>query len=408
MIELNRPRAIEIFSAGVSAADPEKAVAVSLRRNPLASADGRLIIIAIGKAARGMAKAAMHRLPVAKVLVVTTAENARPLQGATVIAGAHPGRDESSIAAGQAVIEALADTRATDQVLVLVSGGGSALMVAPSAGLSLADKAAVNELLIGSGLDITTMNMVRQKLSRLKGGGLSRQASPARVTALILSDVVDDDLRAVASGPTTAPIGSLSEVRAVLKTADIWLSLPQTVRRVLERGDQAIDVGTSAENRLIGSNAISVAAMRAEEPTANVATQALIGDVQDAAALIARSNTSGVWLWGGETTVRLKGDGLGGRNQELALRVALKAERLNWPAGWVFLSGGTDGRDGPTDAAGGLVDSGTLARMRAAGFDPVETLENNDSYHALQAAGDLLIIGATGTNVADLQVLIRP
>jgi len=158
---------------------------------------------------------------------------------------------------------------------------------------------------------------------------------------------------------------------------------------------------------LIGSNSISVGAMARLDSSAHVAATPLVGDVAEAANAVVAINGAGVWLFGGETTVKLSGSGLGGRNQELALRVALLAEQQGWSDDWVFLSGGTDGRDGPTDAAGGIVDRQTLTRMRAAGVDPVQALLDNDSYHALKAAGDLLMIGATGTNVADLQVLIR-
>ena len=152
---------------------------------------------------------------------------------------------------------------------------------------------------------------------------------------------------------------------------------------------------------------MSLAAMAAVAPQATVWPEPLVGDVGAAANVIAGVSVAGCWLFGGETTVRITGCGLGGRNQELALRVALLVEQFGWQGEWVFLSGGTDGRDGPTDAAGGLVDGGTLARMRAAGVDPLAALADNDSYHALKAAGDLLMTDATGTNVADLQVLIR-
>jgi len=408
MSDAARIRALNLFRAGVAAADPARAVAASLDAAPLDQFSGRLFVIAVGKAAPGMAQAALDHLTATQTLVVTTVENAAPLGNATVLVGAHPVPDETSVAAGQAVSALLEQTRPGDHMLALISGGGSALMVAPATGLSLADKAEVGRQLLASGLDITTMNMIRQHLSRLKGGGFLRAAAPARATALILSDVVGDDLRVVASGPTTAPIGSRSDARAALVSAGLWDRLPVSVRTHLTSADdEPLDIGT-ADNRLIGSNTQSVAAMGLAAPDARVFPHALEGDVQEAARIIAGCKKSGIWLFGGETTVRLSGNGLGGRNQELALRVALEAEQRSWPDGWVFLSGGTDGRDGPTDATGGTVDAGSLARMRAAGVDPRELLANNDSYHALEASGDLLITGPTGTNVADLQVLIRP
>ncbi len=407
MIRAARLRAKAIFDAGVAAADPGLAVARSLDQNPLPATKGRTFVVALGKAAIRMAKAACDRVDSASTIIVTNYENATQVSGARVFAAGHPVPDENGLKAACAVEDLLNTAGPDDHVLALISGGGSALLPAPVKGLTLADKATVNRLLLGAGLDITTMNLVRQQLSRLKGGGFLRAASPARVTALILSDVVGDDLRVVASGPTVAPIGSRDEACSALKSAGLWDQLPDVVRNVFAAGKNIrIEMGL-VDNRLIGGNAQSVAAMALAAPNAQVYPQALQGDVQDAAQLISRCPGPGIWLFGGETTVRLQGHGKGGRNQELAVRVALAAETQGWDADWVFLSGGTDGRDGPTDAAGGLVDGGSLARTRATGLDPHNALANNDSYHALKASGDLLMTGATGTNVADLQVLIR-
>ena len=394
--------------AGVKAADPFRAVDTALSDAPLAPCAGRTFIVAVGKAAGGMARAALAHYPnPAGVIVVTNYENAAAISGARVFAAGHPVPDENGLKASNAVIDLLAETRDGDRVLVLVSGGGSALLPAPVAGISLVDKAAVNEALLGGGIEITGMNLVRQNLSRLKGGGLARLAAPAQVTALILSDVVGDDLRVIASGPTVSPIGTRAEARKLLQTAGLWDSLPASVKQHLSADASAEALAVTPQNRLMGSNAISVGAMAAVAPQATVWPDPLVGDVAQAAAIVAGCNGAGCWLFGGETTVRISGTGLGGRNQELALRVALLAEELGWQNEWVFLSGGTDGRDGPTDAAGGLVDGGTQTRIRGAGVDPLAALADNDSYTALKAAGDLLMTDATGTNVADLQVLIR-
>lgn len=394
--------------AGVRAADPADAVRRSLAEQPLPATNSPVTVIAIGKAALGMAEAALATLPnIGRCLVVTNYENERALPGATVMAAGHPVPDEAGLRAGQAVIDVLSDLGEDDVVLALISGGGSALLPAPVEGVSLADKARVSEVLLAGGIDITGMNLVRQQLSRLKGGGFARYAAPAEVVSLILSDVVGDDLSVIASGPTVPPIGTPTEARALLENNDLWARMPQSVRQALTDRPETPAAMPTAENRLISSNAISVAAMAALDPTAHVAKEPLDGDVAAAAQRVVARQGAGIWLFGGETTVHLRGSGLGGRNQELALRVALLAEDLGWGDNWVFLSGGTDGRDGPTDAAGGLVDGGTLARMRQGGIDPKEFLDNNDSYNALKAAGDLLITGATGTNVADLQVLIR-
>ena len=393
-----RERARRIFEAGLKAADPQAAVKAALDAVPRPE-----LIIAVGKAARLMAKAALVRFPQTRTLVVTNYENAKPLKGAEVMAAGHPVPDENGAMAARAVIAALRS--ADGPVLALISGGGSALLPAPAGALTLADKAVVNGLLLGSGLAIDRMNLIRQQLSDLKGGGFLRLAAPHPVTALILSDVVGDDLSAIASGPTVAPLGTAADAMALLHQAGLWDRVPQAVRDHLMGAPVPLPL-PEATNILVGSNSQSVAAMAAVAKTAHVIPTPVEGDVADAAAFICDQAGPGVTLWGGETTVVLKGAGRGGRNQELALRIAVEAALRGWTK-WVCLQGGSDGRDGPTDAAGGLVDHGTLGRIAAAGGDMEALLQDNDSYHALQLAGDLLITGATGTNVADLGVLIR-
>jgi hydroxypyruvate reductase len=379
-----------------------------LKESPLPAGSGKTYVVAVGKAAIGMTQAALSVLPdVSETLVVTNPENAIDLPGATVFAAAHPVPDQTGLEAGKALIALLERAGAQDRIVALISGGGSALLPAPVDGVSLDDKAEVSRQLLAAGIDIHGMNLVRQQLSRLKGGGFLQLAAPAKVTALVLSDVVGDDLSVIASGPTVAPIGDKLAAVQLLKEAGIWDAMPESVRLHLAQEVPLQKPFAMAENRLVGSNAKSVAAMARIAPAARVYDRPLDGDVAEAADIIASQSGAGIWLFGGETTVRLTGNGLGGRNQELALRVALLAEDRDWGDNWVFLSGGTDGRDGPTDAAGGVVDSGSLARMRAAGGDPVADLANNDSYHALQRSGDLLMMGGTGTNVADLQVLIK-
>lgn len=389
-----RLKARRIFDAGVQAADPFDAVQVALE-----DIAAPALMIAIGKAARGMAKAALDRFAGVPCLIVTNYENAQPLNGATVLPAGHPVPDENGAQAAVAVIAAL--HAANGPVLALISGGGSALLPAPAGGLTLADKAAVNALLLGAGLDIRAMNLIRQQLSDLKGGGFLRHAAPQPVTALILSDVIGDDLSAIASGPTVGPIGTVADAVALLQNASLWDRVPAAVRAHLQTARPAPPL-PQAVNLLVGSNAKSVAAMAAAAGDAHVLPTPVVGDVADAARLICDQAGPGITVWGGETTVVLRGNGRGGRNQELALRIAAEAAKRGW-RNWVCLQGGSDGRDGPTDAAGGLVDEGTLGRI--SGFDAL--LANNDSYAALAQAGDLLVTGATGTNVADLGVMIR-
>ncbi len=401
-----KERAKEFFDAGLAAANPREAVLRALQKEPMRQSP--TVLLSVGKAAVGMAQAALEHLSPQQTLIVTNVENARELAGATLHIAGHPVPDLAGLRAAEAVCAALDPLGADQCILVLISGGGSALLPAPVAGVSLADKAQVNRALLASGADITQINLVRQQLSRLKGGGLTRLSAPASVRALIVSDVVSDDMRVIASGPTAQPIGTCEEARAMLKGRGIWQQIPASVRAILDRAPQPPGEIISANNTLVGSNAISRNAMAQLDHHAHLFPQALEGDVQDAAQRIAQwAAKPGVWLWGGETTVRVRGTGRGGRNQELSLHLARQAQRRGWQAPWVALVAGTDGRDGPTDAAGGLVDDGTIGRMLAAECDVEGLLANNDSYRLLDASGDHFKIGGTGTNVADLGILIR-
>lgn len=381
--------------------------ALAAHRLPQPDPGGQLLVLAIGKAARPMTEALLRQLgdQPFRALVVTNYENAKPIAGAEVMAAGHPVPDENGAMAARMVEAVLAKASAKDRVVALISGGGSALLPAPVDGVSLADKAETSRVLLGAGLDIGQMNLVRQALSRLKGGGLLRAAAPAPVTAYILSDVICDDLRVIASGLTVAPVGSRDKARALVQGKGLWPQLPASVQSALQR-PEITEPLPAAQNHLIGSNRKSLEAVVAASG-GSIVSDHLTGDVAEAAKVIvaaAQGAGPGCLVFGGETTVTLRGTGLGGRNQELALRVALDMPDLG--RDWVFLSGGTDGRDGPTNAAGGVVDAGTLGRIRAAGGDPAALLANNDSNRALALAGDLLITGATGTNVADVQILL--
>ncbi len=404
-----------LFETGVQAANPALAVRKELAHAPLApNPSGRLIIIAIGKAATAMIQEALAHVPLGQsteAIAVTNYENARDVTGCTVIAAGHPLPDENGLRAGTQIVELLQSSTVHDQVLCLISGGGSALLPTPRDGLSLSDKIAVNDVLLGAGLDIVKMNAIRQQLSRLKGGGLTALAHPSPVRSLIVSDVVGDDLRAIASGPTASPIGGISAIVSELKALGEWRKLPQTAQTLIQTPrDVAL---RDAENTLICSNqhSLNAIALAGRELQPHIMNDPLVGDVNQAAQTViadARKHLKGncqLLIWGGETTVKLAGDGLGGRNQELALRVAELGEQIGGE--WQFLSGGTDGRDGPTDAAGGIVDRSTLSHANTNGLDVPAALQNNDSYHMLKQLDALLMTGATGTNVADIQLLLR-
>jgi len=419
-----RTEAITLFREGVAAANPESAVAAALEeRRPALAQASRIIVVAFGKAACPMVRAALPfvRQKLVAALALTSRENIQDVEGVEVIAGGLPIPDEGGIKGANAIESAVAGAREGDLVVVLVSGGGSALLCAPPAGVKLADKIALNDALIRSGADISEINAVRPLFSRLKGGRLAQLARPARVLSLILSDVPGDDVATIASGPTAEPRSSAKRALDILSKYGLVGQLPASLERHLENmvfpACQGQVCFGHVENVVVGSNAISVKTVMSKAginfPQVVQAREWLAGDVMDAAsglhrvALRAAERKGPVAIVaGGETTVKVTGSGKGGRNQQLALSFALLNEEQPIKRPWVFLSGGTDGRDGPTDAAGGIVDAGSPDWMRQQGRDPFDCLNNHDAYHALACSGDLLITGATGTNVADLQIAL--
>ena len=294
----------------------------------------------------------------------------------------------------------------------------------PPPSITLEDKCKTTQLLLTSGADIHEINTVRKHLSEFKGGGLARLAYPAPLHALILSDVLDNDPGTIASGPTAGDLTTFSNARDVFCRRGIWNQIPSPIKTYLNRGcDGLIDetplpedeIFRNVSNTIVGSNRISLDAICHSAKTAGydvkLVSEMLTGEARSVAEQFVTQISAPIkhptaYVAGGETTVTVRGSGLGGRNQEMALAFALDADSRFNNLSWVFLSGGTDGIDGPTDAAGGLVDPYTIARIRSAGYDPRLLLDNNDAYHALNHAGDLLITGATGTNVADLQILL--
>ncbi len=413
-----RKKATSLFSVALAAADPALSVRKILNTKPLpVLQDGKIILIAVGKAATLMAEEALCHIPQNmpyKAIVITNYENARKIDGCEIVASGHPVPDENGEKAAQKVIKILKQADKKDFILTLISGGGSALIPAPIEGITLQDKIDTNELLLRNGYDIHDINMVRQQLSKLKGGGFQRLAKKSKIRSLIISDVVGDNLKVIASGPTTAAIGSKAEVVNLFKSRGHWSQLPDSVRAVLKKPelDPISYKHAGTENTLICSNRQSLLKLlkAMDGYDAQVLDFNLDGDVEQAAEKIAKGimqtelNKQRALVWGGETTVTIKGNGKGGRNQELALRVAEKLEKL--PKNWVFMSAGTDGRDGPTDAAGGLVDDGTVNRLYKKGRSVRSFLDQSDSYNALMLSNDLFVTGPTGTNVADIQLFL--
>ena len=417
-VEKLRQHANQIFQAGIAAANPYKAVKKHFVLNEKFS---KIHIVAFGKAACAMANAAQELIPVnllGDAIAITNYENVVAVENVEVVGASHPLPDLAGFQAAKRIAEITKNAKSNELVLVLISGGGSALIPYPVDSITLDEKIAATNLLLSCGATIHEINCVRKHLSQLKGGHLAKMIFPAKCHALILSDVLGDDLSVIASGTTVADESTFAEAVAILKAKNVWHNAPQSVRHYLEQAiSETPKVVENVENTLIGSNVMSVeAAVKSAQLFGYEVIHydyPLCGEARDAAEKFVLTvkntrleNEKIAFITGGETTVTLCGNGKGGRNQEMALAFAIAAEKHGLTNKWTFLSGGTDGIDGVSPAAGGIVDAGTLQRMKNAGVKPTELLENNDSYHALKSSNDLLIIGATGTNVADLQILL--
>ena len=410
-----------LFKAADAAADPRRALAATLPERP----KGRTVVIGAGKGAAQLA-AAFEDLwdgPLEGV-VVTRYGYACPTRQIRVLEAAHPVPDKAGLAATDALFKAVSGLGPDDLVVALICGGGSALLAAPAAGLTLEDEVALNKALLASGAPIGAMNAIRKQISRIKGGRLAAAAHPARVVSLIVSDVPGDDPAQVASGPTVPDdVGRAEALRAV---RDHAIDLPDRIVRHLQ--DAPEDAPKSDDPRFAG-NVVQViaSAARSLEAAADVArstgveavilSDAIEGEAREVARMhgaMAREVAQRgrpfaapvVMLSGGETTVTIKGDhGRGGRNSEFMLSLALEIEGC---AGISALAADTDGIDGSEDNAGAFADGQTVARMRAAGLDPAALLAGHDAWSAFDAVGQLFVTGPTGTNVNDLRaILIR-
>ncbi len=377
-----------------------------------------------------MALAAEQRLGVrlSEGLVVTAAPPATPPRSRLLLAG-HPMPDERGLAAAQEVESLVGGLGRRDVLLVLLSGGASALLPAPSLGISLADKAKTTSLLLRAGAPIQELNTVRKHLSRLKGGGLARVAAPARVLTLVLSDVVGDDLSTIASGPTVPDPTTFADALDVLQGRGLLEDTPLAVRRHLEAGahgrtPETPKAGEAAfrrtATRVVGGNRRSVLAAAREATRLGlrpvILTTRLEGESREVARCLVAILREHVdrkratrrptcLLAGGETTVTVRGRGQGGRNQELAVAAAAALE--GFPTGAVVASLATDGIDGMSDAAGGVVDDRSARRARDLGLPPPSAfLANSDSRNFLGPLGDLIVTGPTGTNVNDIVVFL--
>ena len=411
-----------IFKAAVAAANPAAMVDFALRGRRDLDRYERIFVVGAGKASGTMARAAervLGRRIAAGCIAVKDGDPAKSRRIDLRPCG-HPMPDERGVAAAQRIAELCAAADARDLVLCLLSGGASALLPAPAPPITLAEKQETTKLLLACGATIHQMNAVRKHISTIKGGQLAKLAAPARVVTLALSDVVGDQLDVIGSGPTAPDASTFADALAVLDRYDLRARVPKSVRDKLEQGTNETPkpgdpLFAHVENLVVGSNQKSLEAAAAKAKALGYRTLILAstieGETRDVArmhAAIARQiRMSGqpvrppaCIISGGETTVTIRGEGKGGRNQEFALAAAIDIAGLK---DTLILSAGTDGTDGPTDAAGALADGETCIRSRA---DAAEALARNDSYTFFEALGDLVITGSTGTNVMDLHLVL--
>lgn len=416
---------------------PGPMLAARLERTGLPPGEGPWII-ALGKAAEPMACAAIEELRRRKLepmggLVVTPAEIAVPHAALECVVGDHPEPGARSAAAARTLEDLSRRIGVRDRVWVLISGGATSLVAAPVHGIAPAELTEIYHLLLGSGLDIRAMNMVRKRFSRWGAGRLAAALARAQVSGFIVSDVIGDDIATIASGPCSPDVATAADVQQLLTQAGLWDRVPASARQLVlateqrevpetpKLGDRAfarVGLELIVSNRL----AVDAAAQRAAKLglAPMVIETPLAGEAAAAGASVAArlfehcaemgfpqpaaGRPRGCVIWGGETTVTLgeRGTGVGGRCQELALSAARVLSGA--PTPFALLAAGTDGRDGPTDAAGACIDGTTWPAMVAAGIDPAAALDHHDAYHALDVAGALLRPGLTGTNVMDIVI----
>lgn len=429
MSERERESAQAIWRAALAAGDVGPLVSRVLRRvgdRVLIGDDPcppRVRVFGCGKAGGAMALATEAVLGgrITEGLVVVKDGYTAPARRIPLVEAGHPVPDARGEAAALKILEGVRAAGEDELVLFLVSGGGSALTPAPAPPVTLAEKQETTRLLLEAGATINELNAVRKHLSLVKGGQLARAAAPATVVSLILSDVVGDPLDVIASGPTAPDRSTFAEALAVLERKGVAARVPEPVRQRLTAGARGqIDdtpkpgdrVFERVRNIVIGNNALVVDAAAAEAHRlgyrAELVTRGLQGEARDVARdLVARARAlppRSCLIAGGETTVTVRGRGRGGRCQEFALAAALELRRGE-PL--TILAAGTDGTDGPTDAAGGIADDGTVARGERVGRSARGDLDDNDAYAFLETAGDLLRSGPTNTNLLDLYLLLH-
>jgi hydroxypyruvate reductase len=443
-IEELRSIAKSLFSKAVSAVDPYQRLKamVNIEKDDLrvVMSEGlmrqfdlknfkNLYLIGAGKASASMAQAIEEVFGnrITKGIISTKLGHVLPLRWTETIEAGHPVPDQKGLIAAQKMIHLLKDSGPQDFVIFLLSGGASALLPMPAGVIRLEEKQEMTQLLLDCGADIKEINTIRKHISQVKGGRLAQLAYPSTVLGFILSDVVGDPLDAIGSGPTVPDTSTFEEAWEILKKYRLLNEVAPSIRRHLQSGKEGKIEETPkpgnalferVHNTLIGSNLLALQTVAQESRSlgfnALILSSSIVGETREAARFhvaIAREvvhngnpiSKPACLISGGETTVTIKGNGLGGRNQEFALVGAMEIQELEKV---VLLSGGTDGTDGPTDAAGAIADSTTIRRAREMGLDPSIHLENNNAYPFFKKLGDLLMTGPTRTNVMDVRIIL--
>ncbi|NWF75536.1 MAG: glycerate kinase [Nitrospirae bacterium] len=423
----------EIFFSAIKAVLPYDTVGNHCSNILSAYIDGKFnnfIVAGFGKAACPMAKAIEDFLMefITNGIVITKYSHCSryKLEKLQLFEAGHPIPDENGVKGTIEILNILRGNDANTLVVFLISGGGSALLTAPCKGILLHEKQYLTELLLHAGADIQELNTVRKHVSMVKGGRLAEIAYPAKMISLILSDVIGDKLDVIASGPTSPDQTTYNDALNVLRKYDLIERVPRMILDILQKGNEGLlsetpkqtnRVFERVENIIIGSNKIALEAARDKAKALGfdvlLFSSEITGEAREAGRLLAKkaleirksslSNEKKCLISGGETTVTIKGCGSGGRNMELALSFAQEIEGIE---GIMLLSAGTDGTDGPTDAAGAIVNGHTISKARADGLDPDDYLKNNDSYTFFKRIDELFITGPTYTNVMDIQIIL--
>jgi hydroxypyruvate reductase/glycerate 2-kinase len=425
---VRQEQAERIFRAALASADPRHAVQRHHHKIEDILQEGRyrsLLVAGFGKAAGTMAVAMEDQFgdSIDRGIIITPyghCPEKHAFQKMRLYEGGHPIPDEHGQTGTADIIRLLKGSDEHTLIVCLISGGGSALLVSPYEGISLPEKKQVTTLLLRAGAAINELNTVRKHLSSVKGGRLAEIAHPGRVVSLILSDVAGDKLDVIASGPMAPDDSIFQDAIHVIEKYKLSAAMPAAVMEFLTKGSKGLVPETPkkgdavferVDNIIVAGNGIALAAARSAAESlgypAEILTSELTGEAREAGRWLARRAMSmkgpACLISGGETTVTVTGTGTGGRNLELALACAMEIQDV---PGITLLSAGTDGKDGSADAAGAVVDGGTIARAKATGLIPEEYLANNDSYNFFRQVGGLLITGPTGTNVMDVQIII--